>query len=185
MVDNEAGSRAALEHLYRLGHRKVAFVKGPKAMTDSAPRWKGLVSFAKEVGLSIDANLIQEINGRNSSYEEGFQLTKILLETKRDFTALVAFDDLTAFSAIGALTDGGRKVPEDCSVVGFDDILGAAYYNPPLTTVRQHLEIQGSISAEMVKSLLSDPSGKSVGSRHRVVAPMLIVRKSTATSFSR
>jgi LacI family transcriptional regulator len=180
VADNESGTRAALEHLYRLGHRRIAFVKGPQAMADSAPRWKGLVSFAKEVGLSIDANLVQEIKGRNSSYEEGFRITQMLLETKRTFTALVAFDDLTAFAAIGALTDAGLKVPTDCSIVGFDDIPGAAYYNPPLTTVRQHLEIQGSIGAEMVKSLLSDPTGKGIESRHRIVTPMLIVRKSTA-----
>lgn len=181
-VDNESGTRAALEHLFRLGHRKVAIIKGPRAMTDSAPRWKGVVSFAKEVGLSIDTNLVQEIKARNSSYEEGFRITKMLLETKRTFTALVVFDDLTAFAAIGALTDAGLKVPEDCSVVGFDDIPGAAYYNPPLTTVRQHLEIQGSIGAEMVKSLLSDPTGKGMESRHRIVAPILIVRKSTAAN---
>jgi DNA-binding LacI/PurR family transcriptional regulator len=94
----------------------------------------------------------------------------------------MAFDDLTAFAAIGALYDVGRKVPADCSVVGFDDIPGAAYYNPPLTTVRQHLEIQGSIGAEMVKSLLSESHGIDSKSKYRVVAPMLIVRKSTAAN---
>jgi LacI family transcriptional regulator len=182
VVDNELGTRVAMEHLYRLGHRRIAFVKGPQAMSDSIPRWKGIISYAKEVGLSIDTNLIQEIKGRNSSYEEGFRVTRMLLETGRPFTALVAFDDLTAFAAIGALTDAGRKVPADCSIIGFDDIPGAAYYNPPLTTVRQHLEIQGSIGAEMVKSLLTDPNGKREESRHRIVSPMLIVRKSTAVT---
>jgi LacI family transcriptional regulator len=182
VVDNEAGTRAALEHLYRLGHRKIAFVKGPQAMSDSAPRWKGLVSFAKEAGLSIDPKLVQEIKGRNSSYEEGVRVTRTLLETGKNFTALVAFDDLTAFAAIGALTNAGRSIPADCSIVGFDDIPGAAYYNPPLTTIRQHLEIQGSMGAEMVKSLLVDPDGVKIESRHRVVAPMLIVRNSTAVN---
>jgi LacI family transcriptional regulator len=181
-VDNESGTRAALEHLYRLGHRRIAFIRGPQAMADSAPRWKGVTSFAKEAGLSINPGLIQEIKGRNSSYEEGFRLTGMLLDATQPFTALLAFDDLTAFAAIGALNDVGRKVPADCSVIGFDDIPGAAYYNPPLTTVRQHLEIQGSIGAEMVKSLLTESNRSDNESRHRIVAPMLIVRKSTAAN---
>lgn len=184
VADNEAGTRAALEHLYRLGHRKIAFIKGPEAMADSAPRWKGIVTFAKEAGLSIDRELVREIRGRNSSYEEGFQVTKLLLDKDRKFTALLAFDDLTAFAAIGALTNAGRAVPADCSVVGFDDIPGAAFYNPPLTTVRQHLEIQGSIGAEMVKSILGGQIANAGDSHHRVVAPMLVVRKSTETNLS-
>jgi LacI family transcriptional regulator len=180
-VDNETGTRLALQHLYDLGHREIAFVKGPAAMSDSAPRWKGITNFAREVGLRIRNELVLEIRGNNSSYEEGIEVTRALLASTRPFTALLAFDDLTAFAAIGVLSGAGRSVPSSCSVVGFDDIPGAAYYNPPLTTVRQHLQDQGSLGAEMMKSLLSADAERDNGSWHRVVAPRLIVRSSTAT----
>jgi DNA-binding LacI/PurR family transcriptional regulator len=72
-------------------------------------------------GLHVDAELIAEIRGRNSSYEEAYQLTQSLISRKKPFTALVAFDDLTAFAAIGALNHAGKRVPEDCSVGGLDD----------------------------------------------------------------
>jgi DNA-binding LacI/PurR family transcriptional regulator len=184
MVDNEAGTRAALEHLYQLGHREIAFVRGPAAMSDSAPRWKGITAFARESGLTIRDELVQEIRGRNSSYEEGVELTRALLASGRSFSALLAFDDLTAFAAIGVLSGAGLVVPADCSVVGFDDILGSAFYNPPLTTVRQHLLDQGSIGAEMMKSLLSGEGRNDIESWHRIVAPKLIVRNSTAPVFN-
>jgi DNA-binding LacI/PurR family transcriptional regulator len=180
MVDNEAGTRAAVESLYSFGHRNIAYIKGPAAMADSAPRWKGIVDFANEVGLKICDNLVEEIEGQNSSYEEGVKLTRRLLNSRRRFTALMTFDDLTAFAAIGALTDAGMVVPSDCSVVGFDDIPGSEYYNPPLTTVRQHLEEQGSAGAEIMKSLLSAKEKDVLGVKHKIVAPTFILRKSTS-----
>jgi LacI family transcriptional regulator len=153
VVDNAAGTRQALQHLYELGHSKIAFIKGPTTVVDSVQRWDGLESCAREVGLKIDPNLVLQIKGRNSTYPEGCQLTEELLHGRPEFTALVAFDDLTACAAIRALTKGGRRVPQDCSVVGFDDIPGSAFYNPPLTTVHQQLEMQGSLGAEMLDAL--------------------------------
>jgi len=149
-------------------------------MSDSAPRWEGIRQAARETGLSIDRLLVVEIQGHNSSYEEGYRLTEQLLERHRRFTALMAFDDLTAFAAIGALSRAGRRVPEDCSVVGFDDIPGAAYYNPPLTTVCQHLEEQGMRGAQIMRSLLLARSGKAPTPRRETVKPDLVVRRSTA-----
>jgi len=180
MINNRAGTRAAIEHLYQLGHRNIAVIKGPRAMSDSAPRWEGIRQAARETGLSIDRLLVVEIQGHNSSYEEGYRLTEQLLERHRRFTALMAFDDLTAFAAIGALSRAGRRVPEDCSVVGFDDIPGAAYYNPPLTTVCQHLEEQGMRGAQIMRSLLLARSGKAPTPRRETVKPDLVVRRSTA-----
>jgi LacI family transcriptional regulator len=121
-----------------------------------------------------------EIRGRNSSYEEAYQLTQRLISRKKLFTALVAFDDLTAFAAIGALSHAGKRVPEDCSVVGFDDIPGAAFYNPPLTTVHQKLEQQGLHAAEIVEAMLSDKS-RSLPPAHETVTPTLVIRKSTTS----
>jgi DNA-binding LacI/PurR family transcriptional regulator len=180
VVDNEAGTRQALQHLYELGHSKIAFIKGPKALVDSAQRWRGLESFAHEVGLAIDPDLVVEIKGRNSTYTEGNQLAERLLERSRDFTALVAFDDLTACAAIRALTRLGRLVPKDCSVVGFDDIPNSAFYNPPLTTIQQQLEMQGLLGAEIVEELIRASAEKRTSPpRHRKVTPRLIVREST------
>ena len=111
-------------------------------LVDSVQRWQGLESFAEEVGMQLDPKLILEIKGRNSTYAEGYDLTDELIRRRSDFTALVAFDDLTACAAIRALTKAGRRVPKDCSVVGFDDVPSSAFYNPPLTTVHQQLELQ-------------------------------------------
>ena len=180
VVDNRAGMWAAVEHLADLGHRDIAVIKGPKMMSDSAPRWDGIQKCAAARGIPIDRSLLVEIQGRNSTYEEGYQLTEVLLCKKKRFSALIVFDDLTAFAAIGALSTSGLRVPEDCSVIGFDDIPGAAFYNPPLTTVCQYLEKQGTISAEMMRNLLSAESGLPRKKMHEIVEPHLVVRKSTA-----
>jgi len=180
VVDNSAGTRQALQHLYELGHSRVAFIKGPKTLVDSAQRWQGLESFAQEVSLQLDPRMIVEIKGRNSTYTEGCQLTEELLKRSPDFTALVTFDDLTACAAIRALTKGGRLVPRDCSVVGFDDIPNSAFYNPPLTTIHQQLEIQGSLGAEIIGEMIKAAAEKrTVQAKHLKVAPKLIVREST------
>jgi LacI family transcriptional regulator len=180
VVDNRAGTRAAVEHLYALGHRKIAVIKGPKVMSDSAPRWDGIQDCAREKGFQIDRSLVVQIQGRNSTYEQGFQLTEQLLRKRKQFSALIAFDDLTAFAAIGALSSAGRRVPDDCSVIGFDDIPGAAFYNPPLTTVCQYMEKQGAIGAEMMLKLLSTDARTSRKKMYAKIEPHLVVRKSTA-----
>ena len=179
-IDNTAGSRSAIEHLYSLGHRSIAVIKGPKAMTDSAPRWNGIRDYARRKGIPIDKSLVVEIRGNNSSYEEGYGLTQQLMHAEKPFSGLIAFDDLTAFAAIGALSSAGRGVPDDCSVVGFDDIPGAAFYNPPLTTICQHLEEQGSLSAEIMQKQLLSKNAASRNKMQKTIEPNLIIRKSTA-----
>lgn len=179
-INNTAGTRAAVEHLWSLGHRHIAIIKGPKAMADSAPRWNGIREYTRRNGIRIDRSLVMEIRGGNSSYEEGYDLTKRLMQTGKPFSGLIAFDDLTAFAAIGALSSAGRRVPEDCSVVGFDDIPGAAFYNPPLTTICQHLEDQGSLSAEIMQEQLSSQSRRLRNKTQKQVEPHLVIRKSTA-----
>jgi DNA-binding LacI/PurR family transcriptional regulator len=181
VVDNEAGTRQALRHLVELGHSKIAFIRGPRALVDSALRWRGLESYAREVGLKFNPNLIVEIKGRNSTYAEGYELTESLLERNPEFTALVAFDDLTAWAAIRALTKAGRAVPKTCSVVGFDDIPTSEFCNPPLTTVHQKLELQGSLGAEIIDELIrASVEQRSIQPKHRKVAPKLIIRESTS-----
>lgn len=180
VVDNESGTRQVLQHLYELGHSKIAFIKGPKILVDSQLRWRGIESFAYDVGLKIDPRLVLEIKGRNSTYVEGCELAEELLRRGPGFTALVAFDDLTACAAIRALSKAGRRVPSDCSVVGFDDLPGSAFYNPPLTTVQQQLEMQGSLGAEIVEELIRACLEKRpFAAKHRKVSPKLIIRDST------
>ena len=153
MVDNELGGRMALDHLYQLGHRKIAFIRGPKMLIDSGPRWRGIQKFAHSAGLEIDASLVAQLPDAfdpNSGFEGGFRLTEELLTRKKRFTALLAFDDLTALGAMRALTKAGVKVPEQCSVIGFDDVPLAAMSAPSLTTVRQPLEGMGNLAANIV-----------------------------------
>jgi DNA-binding LacI/PurR family transcriptional regulator len=153
MVDNETGARLALEHLYQLGHRKIAFLRGPKMLIDSAPRWRGIQKFAQTAGLEIDASLVQQLPESldpNSSFESGFRFAEEWLQKKKKFTALMAFDDLAALGAIRALTKAGVKVPEQCSVTGFDDVALSALAAPSLTTVRQPMEAMGGMAVNIV-----------------------------------
>ena len=153
MVDNETGARLALEHLYQLGHRKIAFIRGPKMLIDSGPRWRGIQKFAQSAGIEIDPALVQQLPESldpNSSYESGFRFTEEWLQKKKKFTALMAFDDLTAMGAIRALTKAGVKVPEHCSVTGFDDVALSALSAPSLTTVRQPMEAMGGLAVNIV-----------------------------------
>jgi len=180
VVDNQSGTRQILQHLYELGHSRIAFIKGPEILVDSQLRWQGIESFADEVGLKIDPGLVVEIKGHNSTYVEGYELTEELLRRRSEFTALIAFDDLTACAAIRALSQAGRRVPRDCSVAGFDDLPSSAFYNPPLTTVQQQLEMQGSLGAEIVEeSIRASVEKRVVAVKHRKVSPKLIIRDST------
>jgi LacI family transcriptional regulator len=180
-VANAEGAVAALEHLYSLGHRRIAFIKGPESFIESKQRWKGSQNFAAQAGLSIDRQLVVELKQPNSSHEEGAELTRLLVESGREFTALVAYDDMTAFGAIRALHRLGRKVPDDCSVTGFDDVASAAYYNPPLTTVRQGMEELGSAAVELLLKAIEDSAqNKQPTAENRRIQPRLVVRESTS-----
>jgi LacI family transcriptional regulator len=183
IVDNEVGGYAALEHLHSLGHRKIAFIRGPKGLTDSSPRWRGVRKCAKASRLELDTCLIVDLpESRDpiSSFEAGFKLTEGLIKQKRQFTALLAFDDMTAFGAIRALAKSGLRVPEQCSVIGFDDVAPSALYTPPLTTVRQPMEAMGASAVGVVLDGINAVLEKrEIAASHRRVAPELVVREST------
>jgi LacI family transcriptional regulator len=183
MVDNELGAHAALEHLYSLGHRKIAFIRGPKTLGDSSPRWKGIRTFAKANGLQIDPRLVLDLpESRDpiSSFDSGYKLTEELLKQKHPFTALLAFDDVTAFGAIRALSKAGLRVPEHCSVIGFDDVAPSSLYTPSLTSVRQPMEAMGALAVSIVVDGINAVLEKrEVSAVHRKMAPELAVREST------
>jgi LacI family transcriptional regulator len=183
MVDNEAGARLALEHLYQLGHRKIAFIRGPKMLIDSAPRWRGIQKFAQSAGLEIDPALTQQLPESldpNSSFESGFRFAEDLLQRKKKFTAMMTFDDLTALGAIRALTKAGIKVPEQCSVTGFDDVALSSLSAPSLTTVRQPMEAMGELAVNIVMEGINASLEKREWNivSHKM-SPELVIREST------
>jgi LacI family transcriptional regulator, galactose operon repressor len=184
MVDNEAGGRLALEHLYKLGHRKIAFIRGPKTLIDSGPRWKGIQKFAHSTGLELDSNLIMQLPEAfdpNSGFEGGFRLTEELLQKRKKFTALVAFDDLTALGAIRALNKAGIRIPEQCSVVGFDDVALSSMAVPSLTTVRQPLEVMGNLAVNIImEGITASQEKREWTITHHRAAPELVIRESTS-----
>jgi LacI family transcriptional regulator len=184
IVDNEVGGYIALEHLHSLGHRKIAIIRGPKALTDSSPRWRGIRDYARSSKLEIDPRLVADLpESRDpvSSFEAGLKLTEELIRQKRSFTALLAFDDMSAFGAIRALARAGIRVPEQCSVIGFDDVATSALYTPSLTTVRQPMEAMGASAVGIVVDGINAVLEKRdvAVAVHRKVAPELVVREST------
>jgi LacI family transcriptional regulator len=183
MVDNEGGARLALEHLYQLGHRKIAFIRGPKMLIDSAPRWRGIQKFAHDAGLKIDPGLalrLPESFDPNSSFDGGFRLTEELLHHRKPFTALMAFDDLAALGAARALAKAGVEVPEQCSITGFDDVALSSLAAPSLTTVRQPLEAMGGLAVNIIMDGINAGLEKREWSvvRHKM-NPELVIRDST------
>jgi DNA-binding LacI/PurR family transcriptional regulator len=182
-VDNELGARCAVEHLYSIGHRKIAFIRGPKRITDTAPRWHGVRTYAKENGLTIDSELVLELPESSdplSSFEAGYKLTEELLRKKIPFTALMAFDDMTAFGAIRALAKAGVRVPEQCSVIGFDDVAHSHLVTPALTTVRQPMAQMGKTAVTLIEEGISAVQEKrKIPALHRKLLPELVVRDST------
>jgi LacI family transcriptional regulator len=183
IVDNEAGAHLALQHLYSLGHRKIAFIRGPKSLGDTASRWRGVRSFAHAHKVDLDSQLILELpDSRDpiSSFDAGLKLTEELLRRKRPFTALMAFDDMSAFGAIRALAHSGLRVPDDCSVIGFDDISISNLYTPALTTIRQPLENMGSLAASLaLEGVNAVIEKRKLTVVHRKLSPELVIRESS------
>ncbi len=124
-----------------------------------------------------------QLEGDLASPELGYRVTKQLLERKARFTALFAFNDVSAIGAIEALRSSGMEVPAEVSVVGFDDIQSAAFQRPQLTTVRQPLKKMGTIAAETVLRRIARPDDDTYP-RQIVIDPELIVRHSTAAAVS-
>jgi DNA-binding LacI/PurR family transcriptional regulator len=183
-VDNECGSQAAIEHLYSLGHREIAFIRGPRHITDTAPRWKGVRSFAAANQLEINPQLIVDLPESSdplSSFDAGYALTEELLRKRCPFTALMAFDDMTAFGAVRALHKAGVKVPEQCSVIGFDDISHSSVLTPALTSVRQPMPEMGQMAVNIVADGINALQQQvRMAAVHRKLVPQLIVRDSTS-----
>lgn len=179
VLNHSRAASLALEHLTNLGHSKLAFIKGQAFSSDTEVRWEAVREAAESLGIEVKQKLTGQLEGESSSPELGYEVTKKLLESGEPFTALFTFNDISAIGAIHALRESGRRVPEDVSVVGFDDIQSAAFQNPALTTVRQPLREMGLIAAETLLRRITAPA-KAPYPNEIVVEPELVVRASTA-----
>ncbi|HUA14472.1 MAG TPA: LacI family DNA-binding transcriptional regulator [Verrucomicrobiae bacterium] len=178
VLDHKRAAEVALKHLFQLGHRQIAFIKGQEFSSDTAVRWANIECVARQMGLPIPPALVAQLEGDSPSPQPGYKAAKKLLAANRPFTALFAFNDISAMGAIRAFREAGLQVPWDVSVVGFDDIQSAAYQNPGLTTVRQPLREMGRIAAETVLRRITRP-GTDLHAAERTVEPELIVRETT------
>jgi len=183
VLDHARAAQLAMEHLTKLGHKQIAFIKGQEFSSDTAIRWESVQNSANELGLPIKDKLVGQLEGESSSPELGYQVAKRLLSSGEEFTALFAFNDISAIGAIQALREAGKRVPEDVSVVGFDDIQSAAFQNPGLTTVRQPLREMGKLAAETLLARIN-ASQKSNYPKEIVVEPSLVVRGSTCSAHT-
>jgi LacI family transcriptional regulator len=183
MVDNEAGGELAARHLKELGHRRIAVIRGPREMCDSEPRWVGIQKMAAHDGLELDPRLVFQLPGLAdpaSGFEGGLRLARKMLAAGRPFTAVIAFDDLTALGVVRGLTEAWLRIPDDCSVMGFDDVLPAEVATPAMTTIRQPLREMGVEAAERVLQAIKRGAGKAERPRLHKPSPELVIRKSTA-----
>lgn len=177
VLDHHRAAQVALNHLLELGHKDIAFMKGQAFSSDSADRWEAIVQVASNLKIKIKPELTVQIDIDDPTPQVGYPFAKQLLERKVRFTALFAYNDISALGAIRAFQEAGLRVPQDISVIGFDDIQGAAHSNPSLTTVRQPLAEMGRIAA---KALLERIEGKKDGPAEIAIEPNLVVRQSTA-----
>lgn len=177
VMDQRLAARLALDHLVSLGHRDIAVMIGHPESADAVDRWMAISAVAQELGIPIRPELTVQLSGGESGPGLGYPYAKALLERKHRFTALFAYNDVSAIGAIRAIREAGLNVPHDISVVGFDDIEGAAFHFPSLTTVRQPLHRMGSIAA---KTMIDRLEGLAEWPKQMAVEPELVVRESTA-----
>ena len=177
VMDHRRGAWLALNHLNELGHNEIALMKGSEVSPDSEDRWNAICEVAEELGIPVRPELIIQLQGDDSTPQLGYPFAKELLARKRPFTALFAYNDISAIGSIRAFQDAGLRVPEDISVVGFDDIRIAVHNNPSLTTVRQPLQKMGEIAA---RTLLNRIEEHEEWVPEIAIEPEFVVRNSTA-----
>lgn len=184
VLNHRRAADLAMGYLAGLGHRHIALIKGQSFSSDTEARWQATQEAAASLRLGIHPNLMVQLEGDAPTHEPGYFAAQRLLASGTEFTALFAFNDISAIGAVRALREAGLRVPEDVSVIGFDDIQSAAYQNPSLTTVRQPLRNMGLLAAEtLVQQIAAGPAHP----RAKVlqVDPELVVRESTTRAARR
>ena len=173
-VDNVAGAREAVEYLLTLGHRAIAFIAGPMNSPINVDRDRGYEGALASAGIKRSRKLTVE---GDFSAESGIRATESLFARGESFTAVFCSNDEMAMGALRAIKSRGLRVPEDISVVGFDDIRFARYCDPPLTTIAQPM---GDIGREAMTMLIEILNGTDVPPRKRILPTQLVVRGSAA-----
>jgi len=177
-IDYSAGIDAAMHHLIELGHKRIAFISGPMRLASARIRYKAFMESAARDRLDANPKLVQEGNHR---VDGGHDTMKQILNSRKRPTAVMASNDLTAIGAMGAIAEAGLRVPEDISVVGYDDIQLSAFTMPPLTTVSlPRVEIATAAFRALMNAQHSGSKRLVPGEEH-TVRPTLVQRKSTGS----
>jgi DNA-binding LacI/PurR family transcriptional regulator len=158
--DNRAGGRLATEHLLGLGHRRIGHLSAPARNFAAAERLGGIREALANAGLDPDALVVAEGDGRVAG---GERAALELLETSPGVTGIVCYNDLTAIGAVRAIRAGGRRVPADISVVGYDDIPLSGWVDPPLTTIAQRPSEMGRWAVDRLGELIAQGDGAASG----------------------
>jgi LacI family transcriptional regulator len=176
---NWAGGLSATHHLLGLGHRRIAVIGGPVAMLCSRARISGYSAALASAGVEVHPVLIRHASFHHAG---GYEAARELFELPEPPTAIFAGSDEQAFGVAEAARVTGRRIPEDLSVVGFDDLPISRWFSPPLTTVRQPLAEMGRTAAAMLSAMIDgrEPHGRQVE-----LATELVVRSSTASPRGR
>lgn len=175
-VDNRQGGYDATRHLLEHGHRRIATIVGPREWPSSAARLEGYRRALQEAGVTEDPALVDHAS--DWGLESGRAAAARLLERGADFTALFAHSDLIALGAIRQLREARRHVPDDVSVVGYDDLPVAGYVEPPLTTVHQPMQEVGAFAAGLVLDQLAGGAAPTPGPH--LLPAVLVIRQSVA-----
>lgn len=167
--DNIGASRIAVEHLVGLGHRRIGYVRGPERFTAAAPRIEGFRAACAEAGLDPSET---PVIGGEGDVQSGDRAAVEMLARRPDVTAIYCYNDLTAIGVLRALREAGRRVPDDISVVGMDDIAAASWTAPSLTTVAQRKAEMGRLAVESIVEAVEDGDGVLVPSVLRLSATL-------------
>jgi LacI family transcriptional regulator len=173
-VDNQEIARLALQHLYDLGHRRIAHLAGPTTALSAQDRNAGYCRFVEARALEY---CYVSANGCHWSVQEGLAAMRELLSQAERPSAVFASNDRMAVGAAHAIREGGLRIPQDISLVGVDDIEISQHLNPPLTTVRQPVSEMARTGIEMLMQLIK---GEAPAELHVTLSPLLVVRDSTA-----
>ncbi|MCX6629583.1 MAG: LacI family DNA-binding transcriptional regulator [Candidatus Solibacter sp.] len=171
-AENEAGGAMAAEYLLKLGHRKIAHLTGPRHHGNMTERAKGFVARLAAARQPVRPEVLHGTN----DFPGGVDLARKLMAQNPDVTAIFAASDMMAFGAIRALMEAGRRIPDDVSVMGFDNVELASIVHPPLTTIHQPKYEMGQAAVEILLRLAG--RGEHQAPEHRVFGVELVERQS-------
>jgi DNA-binding LacI/PurR family transcriptional regulator len=171
MYDQTQGARLATQHLIDLGHRQIAEISGPLQNHDACDRHEGWMTTLKNNGLDFSISAEGDF-----TIDSGYQAMNRLIDDGASFTGVFIGNDSMSFGAHTALRERGLRVPQDISIVGFDDLPESAHFVPGLTTVRQDFQLLGRLAVEYLVGMIENPD---TPIHQRVLQPRLIVRGST------